>query len=498
MQTFAIPSQLFHGQDALKSLAGLSGSKAIVVTGGKSMQRLGFLDTVVAYLQAAGMDTQVIDGVEPDPSMPTIVKGAKAMQAFEPDWIIALGGGSAIDAAKAMWIFYEHPTITLEQLADPTGFPKLRGKARLCAIPSTSGTASEVTGFSIVTDPTTGIKHPLGNHALIPDVAIIDPALVQSMPKKLIANTGMDALSHAVESYVSVMHSEFTDALALHAIKVIHQDLKQSWDGDLAARARMHSAQCLAGMAFNNGYLGISHSLAHKTGAIYKGGHIAHGAANAIYLPKVIQFNTKNDTAAQRYAQIASTLGLAGSDNHELVASLIAWIRLLSTSMEMAVSIQAYEGGTVSETEFLSTRANVAIAALSDPCTYTNPRSPSQDEMEGLLTSCFYDTKIIEPKEDVAATDNTYETIVSTPMGDLEGKAVLNINGSTLSGTFTLMGKDSSFANGAIDADGNVYIEDKFAMPIGKMPYTITGILKDGKVDFLAKTKRGDFVIRSK
>ncbi|MFA7108023.1 MAG: iron-containing alcohol dehydrogenase, partial [Sphaerochaetaceae bacterium] len=291
MARFTIPRDLYHGEGSLEQLKNLKGKKAMVVSGGSSMKRFGFLDEVVNNLKEAGMEVQLFEGVEPDPSVTTVKKGAKAMIAFQPDWIVAIGGGSPIDAAKAMWAFYEYPEITFESLTIPFNFPELRKKAHFCAIPSTSGTATEVTAFSVITDYDAGIKYPLADFNITPDIAIIDPRIAQTMPKKLVAFTGMDAMTHAIEAYVSTLHCDYTDALALHAIKMISKYLLNSYEGDKEARERMHNAQCLAGMAFSSALLGIVHSMAHKTGAAYSGGHIVHGCANAMYLPKVIKFN---------------------------------------------------------------------------------------------------------------------------------------------------------------------------------------------------------------
>ena len=272
MARFTLPRDLYHGKGALDALKDLDGKRAIVVVGGGSMKRFGFLDKVEANLKAAGMEVSLFEGVEPDPSVETVMKGAEAMRQFQPDWIVAIGGGSPIDAAKAMWAFYEYPETTFEQLITPFSFPKLRTKARFCAIPSTSGTATEVTAFSVITDYAKGIKYPLADFNITPDVAIVDPELAETMPKKLTAHTGMDAMTHAIEAYVSTLHCNYTDPLALHAIKMISADLVDSYNGDMDARDRMHDAQCLAGMAFSNALLGIVHSMAHKTGAAYSGG----------------------------------------------------------------------------------------------------------------------------------------------------------------------------------------------------------------------------------
>ena len=277
---FTLPRDLYHGKNALEALKTLTGKRAIVVTGGGSMKRFGFLQKVEDYLKEAGMDVRLFEGVEPDPSVETVMKGAKAMEEFQPDWIVAIGGGSPIDAAKAMWAFYEYPDTTFESLITPFNFPTLRTKAKFCAIPSTSGTATEVTAFSVITDYAKGIKYPLADFNITPDVAIVDPALAETMPKKLTAHTGMDAMTHAIEAYVSTLHCEYTDPLALHAIEMINEYLIPSYNGDMEARDKMHDAQCLAGMAFSNALLGIVHSMAHKTGAAYSGGHIVHGCAN--------------------------------------------------------------------------------------------------------------------------------------------------------------------------------------------------------------------------
>ncbi len=308
MAQFTLPRDIFHGEGALEQLKTLNGTKAIIVTGGGSMRRGGFLQRTEEYLQEAGMETLLFEGVEPDPSVETVMRGAEAMREFEPDWIVAIGGGSPIDAAKAMWAFYEYPEITFEDLITPFSFPTLRTKAKFCAIPSTSGTATEVTAFAVITDYDKGIKYPLADFNITPDVAVVDPEIAYTMPAKLCAHTGMDAMTHAIEAYVSTVACNFTDADALWAIELIHKYVVKSYQGDKEARRQMHDAQCLAGMAFSNALLGIVHSMAHKTGAAFSGGHIIHGAANAMYLPRVIQYNAKDPRAAERYADIARRL----------------------------------------------------------------------------------------------------------------------------------------------------------------------------------------------
>ena len=394
MARFTLPRDLYHGKDALEALKTLKGQKAIVVVGGGSMKRFGFLAKVEAYLKEAGMEVQLFEGVEPDPSVDTVMKGAAAMREFEPDWIVSIGGGSPIDAAKAMWAFYEYPDVTFEDLCIPFNFPTLRTKAKFCAIPSTSGTATEVTAFSVITDYKKGIKYPLADFNITPDVAIVDPALAETMPKKLTAHTGMDAMTHAIEAYVSTMHCDYTDPLALHAIEMISEDLVDSYNGDMEARDRMHNAQCLAGMAFSNALLGIVHSMAHKTGAAYSGGHIVHGCANAMYLPKVIKFNAKEPAAAARYAKIAKFLGLAGTTDMELTDALIAHIKEMNEALNIPACIKEYEGGIIDEAEFMEKLPQVAELAVGDACTGSNPRAINPEQMAKLLKCCYYDEEV--------------------------------------------------------------------------------------------------------
>ena len=398
---FTLPRDLYHGKGSLEELKNLKGTRAFVVTGGGSMKRFGFLARVENALKEAGMEVHIFEGVEPDPSVTTVMRGAEEMRQFQPDWIVAIGGGSPIDAAKAMWAFYEYPDVTFDDLIVPFNFPTLRQKAHFCAIPSTSGTATEVTAFSVITDYDKGIKYPLADFNITPDVAIVDPELAEKMPPKLTAHTGMDAMTHAIEAYVSTVHCDYTDPLALHAIQMVHNDLKKSYEGDMDARDRMHNAQCLAGMAFSNALLGIVHSMAHKTGAVFEGGHIIHGAANAMYLPKVIQYNAKNPEAAQRYAYIARFMGLEGSDTQSLVAALVAELRHMNDELNIPQCIAHYgEGGTIAEQgfvgeeEFLAKLPEIAKNALGDACTGSNPLQPDQADMEKLLTACYYDLDV--------------------------------------------------------------------------------------------------------
>ncbi len=391
MSRFTLPRDIYHGKGSLAELKNLKGKKAVLVVGGGSMKRQGFLDKAVSYLQEAGMEVKVFEGVEPDPSVETVRKGAEMMREFEPDWIVSMGGGSPIDAAKAMWAFYEYPDVTFESLCIPFNFPELRQKAKFAAIPSTSGTATEVTAFSVITNYQTGVKYPLADFNITPDVAIVDPDLVQALPAKQVAYTGMDALTHAIEAYVSTLNGPFTDPLALQAIEMVLDDLPASYKGNQTAREQMHYAQCLAGMAFSNALLGIVHSMAHKTGAAFSTGHIPHGCANAIYLPYVIRYNAKDPAAAGRYAEIARRMGLEGTSQQALINSLCRKISDFNKELNIPATLQEFG---IQEAEFKEKLSSIAELAVGDACTGSNPRSITPAEMEKLLTCTYYGTEV--------------------------------------------------------------------------------------------------------
>ncbi len=389
MSRFTLPRDIYYGNGTLEELKNLNGKRAIIVVGGGSMKRFGFLDRAVAYLKEAGMEVELFENVEPDPSVETVMAGAEAMRKFQPDWIVSMGGGSPIDAAKAMWAFYEYPETTFESLCIPFNFPTLRTKARFVAIPSTSGTATEVTAFSVITDYSKGVKYPLADFNITPDVAIVDAEIAETMPPTLVAHTGMDALTHAFEAYASTLNSDFTDPLALKAIQMVFDNLEASYAGDKTAKEKMHYAQCLAGMAFSNALLGIVHSMAHKTGAVFSTGHIPHGCANAMYLPFVIQFNKKN--ALGRYAEIARYLGITGENDEELTTTLIKKIDDINVKLNIPRTMQEFG---INEEEFLEKLPTFAELAVGDACTGSNPRPITPAEMEELFKNCYYGTPV--------------------------------------------------------------------------------------------------------
>ena len=408
MQWFKIPEKIYFEAGSIAYLEKMPDiSKAFIVTD-KSMVDLGYVDKILYHLRKRQqyVHAEIFSEVEPDPSFDTINRGVEQMRHFEPDVIIALGGGSPIDAAKGMWLFYEYPD------ADPEGmklkfmdirkraykFPKLGKDCKMVAIPTTSGTGSEVTSFAVITDKERNIKYPLADYELTPDVAIVDPDLVMSLPKGITADTGMDVLTHAIEAYVSNMASDYTDGLAEKAIEIVYKFLPIAYeDGtNKLAREKMHNASCIAGMAFTNAFLGINHSIAHKLGGDF---HIAHGKANAIILPYVIKYNSSKPTkfvsfpkyeyfiADEKYANIARRLGLKANTTEEGVKSLIDAIVELNKKLNIPSSLK--ELG-IDEKEFLANVDLLADKAFSDQCTTANPRLPLVTELKQILLDSYY------------------------------------------------------------------------------------------------------------
>ena len=409
MQWFKIPPKIYFQNNSVQYLASMPNiSRAFIVTD-PMMVKLGYIDKVLHYLRKRDVycHSEIFADVEPDPSVDTIMRGVDAMNRFNPDVIIAFGGGSAIDAAKGMWLFYEHPDTDFEGLRlkfldirkRAFLFPNLGKKAQLVAIPTTSGTGSEVTSFSVITDKKNGnVKYPLADYELTPDVAIIDPQFVRTMPKAITADTGMDVLTHAIEAYVSILASDYTNGLAMKAIELVFKYLRRSYNDpeDAVAREKMHNASCIAGMAFTNAFLGINHSLAHKLGGEY---HIPHGRANALLLPHVIAYNAQTPTkfaifpkygkfvADERYAQISRYLGFGGATKEEQIANLIKEVRKLMKDLGIPMTIA--ETG-VNEKEFLSKLDGLSERAFEDQCTTANPRYPLVTELADIYKKAYY------------------------------------------------------------------------------------------------------------
>ena len=374
--------ELYHGLGSLAELKNIKGNKAIIVTGGKSVEANGTLAKVREMLDEINIEHTTFSGVEPDPSVETVRRGAAAFTEFGPDWIIGLGGCSAIDAAKAMWALYEHPELPFEQMIKVGGVPPLRNKARYIAIPSTSGTGTEITALAVITDREKGVKYPIVSYEFLPDIAIVDGELCKTMPKNVTANTGLDALTHSVEAYVSNIDDNYADAFAKGGIELVFANLEKAYNNpeDGETRQNMHDASCLGGYAFTNAWLGIAHSLAHQIGGVFG---IPHGCANAIVLPNVIRYNST--VSADRYANLAA---IVGRDSAEGLAQEIEALR---SRVGVVSSIKEYG---ISEQEWNKHIKDMVQHAFADPCTSFNPRVATLEELEKVFNACYNGTKV--------------------------------------------------------------------------------------------------------
>lgn len=410
MQWFKVPPKIYFEYDSIQYLEKMEGIERAFIVTDPTMVQLGNVDKILYYLRKREQycHAEIYSDVEPDPDVETIMRGVEAMRTFQPDVIIALGGGSAMDAAKGMWLFYEHPDTTFDGLKQKFmdirkrayKFPRLGEKSQMVCIPTTSGTGSEVTSFSVITDRKNGnIKYPLADYSLTPSVAIIDPQFVTSLPKSATAFTGLDVLTHAIEAYVSVMASDYTDGLALQAIDMVFTYLPRAYKNgatDLEAREKMHNASCIAGMAFTNAFLGLNHSMAHKLGGEY---HIPHGLANALLLPYICQYNAQKPTkfatfpkyekfiADQKFAKIAKMIGVGGKTTEESVNNLIKAIRELTNEVGIEFGIK---NQGVDEKVFFNSLQSLAERAHEDQCTTANPRYPLISEIKEIYTKAFY------------------------------------------------------------------------------------------------------------
>lgn len=409
MQWFKIPERIYFEAGSTQYLEKMPNiTRALIVTD-PMMVKFGYVDKVIYQLRKNKNNViiEVFSDVEPDPDIVTVRKGADLMNTFKPDVIIALGGGSPMDAAKGMWLFYENPNADFDGMSQKFldirkrvyKFPIMGKKAKFVAIPTTSGTGSEVTSFSVISDRSKGMKYPLADYELTPDVAIIDPEFVMSVPASVTADTGLDVLTHALEAYVSILASDYTDALAMKAIKLVFEYLPRSYKNganDPLAREKMHNASCMAGMAFTNAFLGVNHSMAHKLGAEF---HIAHGRANAILLPHVIAYNGvttpskftsfpkyEKFIAPEKYAEVAKALGLPASTPEEGVKSLIKAVKDLMKEINIPMTLK--ECG-IDEKAYMAAVDDLAYKAFEDQCTTANPRLPKVTEIVELYKKAY-------------------------------------------------------------------------------------------------------------
>ena len=407
MQWFKVPSKIYFERDSIQYLQDMKDCEKVMIVTDRSMVDLGFVDKITHQLNLRKnkVTVQLFTDVETDPSVQTVYKGTDLMHSFQPDTIIALGGGSAMDAAKAMWLFYEQPNVDFEDLVQKFmdirkrafRFPELGRKAKFIGIPTTSGTGSEVTPFTVISDGDK--KYPIADYSLTPTIAIVDPSFTMTVPASVTADTGLDVLTHAVEAYVSVLANDFTDGLALQAIKLVFEFLERSYkhgSADPEARERMHNASTIAGMAFANAFLGMNHSLSHKVGGKF---HTPHGRTNAIFLPHVIRYNgTRPQKTATwpkynyykadvKYQEIARTLGLPCSTPAEGVASFAKACDELARKVGIKMSFK--EQG-LDEKAFMEARRELAMMAYEDQCSPANPRLPMVADMEEILTKAYY------------------------------------------------------------------------------------------------------------
>ena len=410
MQWFKVPSKIYFERDSIQYLQKMRGVEKVMIVTDKAMEKLGFVQRIIEqlHLRSNKVLYTVFSDVEPDPDITTVERGAALMKDFEPDTIIALGGGSPMDAAKIMWMFYEQPEIDFRDLVQKFmdirkrafKFPSLGEKAKFVAIPTTSGTGSEVTPFAVISDKKNNRKYPIADYALTPTVAIVDPALVMTVPDFVTADTGMDVLTHATEAYVSTVANDYTDGLALQAIKLVFENLEKSVkEADWAAREKMHNASTIAGMAFANAFLGISHSMAHKIGGRF---HTVHGRTNAILLPYVIRYNgtrpAKTATwpkynyykADEKYQDIARMLGLPCSTPEEAVAAYAQAVYDLGERIGIQMNLKA-QG--VDEKELKEYSRELALLAYEDQCTPANPRLAMVDHMQEIIEDAYYGYK---------------------------------------------------------------------------------------------------------
>ncbi|WP_062135658.1 bifunctional acetaldehyde-CoA/alcohol dehydrogenase [Demequina aestuarii] len=417
MQWFKVPAKTYFEPNSIQYLRDMPNVERVTIITDATMTRIGVVDKILDVLHRRnnGVSVQIIDNVEPEPSINTVKAGAEVLRAFKPDTLIAVGGGSPMDAAKVMWLMYEHPEVVFSDLKEKFfdvrkrafTFPKLGELAQLVCIPTTSGTGAEVTPFAVITDTDTGRKYPLADYALTPTVAIIDPVLTANLPSRVAADSGMDALTHATEAYVSVYANDFTDGMALQAIRLVFENIEESVTvGGTAVKARekMHNAATIAGMAFGNAFLGLVHAMSHTTGSMF---HIAHGRTNAIYLPHVIRYNGRVPTkptswpkyetyvAPERFQEIAKMLGLAHSTPEEAVEAYAVAVEELRDKLGIERSFQ--EVG-VDEAEFMSSLDTLAMNAYEDQCAPANPRVPMLADMKVMMEAAYYGVKYEDVK----------------------------------------------------------------------------------------------------
>lgn len=387
MVEFTTPRSIVYGEDALEYLTTIEGKRAFIATD-KILHKLGFVEKVTNYLKEAGIEAEVFDEVEPEPSFETIVKGAELARKFSPDWFIGLGGGSSMDVAKRIWVLYERPDIEVRMMPSPMEKLGLRKKARLICIPTTSGTGSEVSWGMIITDTKEKKKMEFASKDVVPDIAIVDPALTLSMPPKLAADTGIDALTHAIEAYITAMRNDFSDGLLIKAIQLVFKYLPRSYrnPADKEAREKVHYAATMAGLGMSNSAACIAHAMGHSFGAIF---HIPHGKAVGVFHPYTIQYNAKE--AMERYAEIAKAIGIEAKTDAEAVEKLVEAVKRLTKEVDEPVAVKEME---ISWKDYEKNLDNLAKKARESGATFVNPRVPDEEDYRKLFIYAFKGQKV--------------------------------------------------------------------------------------------------------
>lgn len=387
MVEFTTPRSIVYGEDALEYLTTIEGKRAFIATD-KILHKLGFVEKVTNYLKEAGIEAEVFDEVEPEPSFETIVKGAELARKFSPDWFIGLGGGSSMDVAKRIWVLYERPDIEVRMMPSPMEKLGLRKKARLICIPTTSGTGSEVSWGMIITDTKEKKKMEFASKDVVPDIAIVDPALTLSMPPKLAADTGIDALTHAIEAYITAMRNDFSDGLLIKAIQLVFKYLPRSYrnPADKEAREKVHYAATMAGLGMSNSAACIAHAMGHSFGAIF---HIPHGRAVGVFHPYTIQYNAKE--AMERYAEIAKAIDIEAKTDAEAVEKLVEAVKRLTKEVDEPVAVKEME---ISWKDYEKNLDNLAKKARESGATFVNPRVPEEEDYRKLFIYAFKGQKV--------------------------------------------------------------------------------------------------------
>lgn len=396
MEIFRIPTQICSGRGALRSIGSIKGKKAVICIGCSHMKESQLLNKVILLLKKSGIETSIVEGIKTESTIEQISKHVKQIKEAEPDWIIAIGGGSVVDTAKALWILYENPDINIIEEYEKLQNASVGEKARLCVIPTTCGSGSEMTAVLVLKEQKSGVKLPIYNQNVRPDLVILDSAFVKTLPCQIIAQTGMDAFTHAMEAYTSIYATTFTDAMAEKALKLIYENILLAYQLDEKAIAKLQEASALAGIAMANASLGVCHAIAHKIADCFGGISLPHGYINGMLLPNVIEINSRDQRASEKYAQVAELLHLGGTDEKEKIRNLVYAIRCINKKLQFAESIFEYIQNETdvkmfkyTETELEEKLSKIILQVFSDPCIDSNPLKMEELDIKKLIIRAY-------------------------------------------------------------------------------------------------------------